>query len=202
MRVGVRDERESAVVGNVQPLVRVGRPRVGALDVARQVAESRRRRSPQPERAVDMEPRTGRVTELRDLAERIEGARVDLPCLCTDDRRAVRVPEHRLERVRSHPALVIDVDRTGRPAAQTEEPERTVDGHVLATPDHDGDRRRACEPVALDVPADSSEHLVPRRGEARDVSHLTTRDERERRRLRNPQQLLEPSAGDLLADRR
>ena len=53
---GVAHEREAAVVGHVEPLVRVGGPRVGALDARREVGARRRGRGPQAERAVDVHP--------------------------------------------------------------------------------------------------------------------------------------------------
>ena len=57
VRLGMRAEREPGVVRDVQPLVAVGRPRVRALAAAQQVAELRRSRGPEPEGAVDVEPR-------------------------------------------------------------------------------------------------------------------------------------------------
>ena len=65
MRRRMRGEDQAGVVGHVQPLVRVGRARVGALDAADVMAQSAARRRPQPERAVDVEPRPCRRGERR-----------------------------------------------------------------------------------------------------------------------------------------
>ena len=56
VRLGVLAEDDPRVVGHVQPLVRVGRPRVGALEARDEVAQPRRDGGPDPERAVDVEP--------------------------------------------------------------------------------------------------------------------------------------------------
>ena len=56
MRRGVADRDDPAVVGHVQRLVRIGRPRVGRVDPGREVSVRRRGRRPQPEGAVDVHP--------------------------------------------------------------------------------------------------------------------------------------------------
>ena len=169
VRVGVRDEREPAVVRDVQPLVRVGRPRVGALDAARRggassatpppTARTRRRRAAR---------RPAVPRSVRDLAERIERRRCSprRPARRRSSARARPRAPPRARPAASGPASSTSTRRIAA-AAEPEEPQRAVDRHVLAAPDDDADRRRAGEPVALDVPADAPEHVVPRRGEAR-----------------------------------
>ena len=85
-----------------------------SLDAVDEVPERGRRRGPEPERAVDVEPRACVVRSARDLAQRIDGARVHLAHLRADDRRAVEAGERRRERAGPHPALLVDVDRRAR----------------------------------------------------------------------------------------
>ena len=56
MCVRAGDERDAAVVGHVQPLVSIGRPRVGELGPGNECTEAGGRRRPQAECTVDMEP--------------------------------------------------------------------------------------------------------------------------------------------------
>src|SRR5437773_9314104 len=81
------DEGDAAVVRHVQPFVRIGRPRVGAVMPVHEVGMSIAGCSPEPECTVDMEPRTGALEDVGDLSRRVEGAGVHLPELRTDDRR-------------------------------------------------------------------------------------------------------------------
>jgi hypothetical protein len=88
-----------------------------------------------------VQPRPGGSTELGDLVERIEGAGVDLARLRADDGGAFGVPQFGFERVGPHSCLGVDVDAPDVTASEAEEAESTVDGHVLAAPGHDADRR-------------------------------------------------------------
>src|SRR2546427_11722015 len=92
---GVAHEGETAVIGNVQPLVRVGGPGVRGADALEQVAEARARRGPEAECAVDVHPGVAvRARQAGDLAKRIERAGVHVAGLRTDDGgRALRRPE-------------------------------------------------------------------------------------------------------------
>ena len=90
MRVGVRDEGQARVVGDVEPLVRVGGPRVGASDAGDEVSQRRRGRRPQAEGAVDVDPGAVLGRRVAHLVERVEGAAVDLAGLRAHDRRARR----------------------------------------------------------------------------------------------------------------
>ncbi len=72
---------------------------------------------------------------------------------------------------------------------------------TLPTYEH-ANRWSAAEAVALDVPARMLEHRMPRSREARDVCHLTTRDEGERRRRGKSEELLQPLACHLFDDSR
>ena len=107
VRVGVRAEGDAAVVRDVEPLVGVGRPRVGPLRPGDEMAERRAGRGPQPERTVDVEPGARALDRVRDRDEVVEHASVHLARLRADDRRPLGGGERAAERLR---------DRAGRPA--------------------------------------------------------------------------------------
>src|SRR4029078_9418796 len=54
--VGLRAEDDPESVGDVDPLVAVGRPGIGTLGAGYEVREARAGRGPEPERAVDVQP--------------------------------------------------------------------------------------------------------------------------------------------------
>ena len=91
VRVGIADRHEAAVVADVQPLVRVGRPRVGALEPATR-CRSRGNCRPQPERAVDVHPGIRVRSPRRRSAPRVEGAGVHVAGLGADDASGGRRP--------------------------------------------------------------------------------------------------------------
>ena len=66
----VADRDEPAVVADVQPLVGIGRPGVGAFDAVHEVLQPGRDGGPQPERAVDVEPRVRVTLERRRRSRR------------------------------------------------------------------------------------------------------------------------------------
>ena len=196
------DEREPAVVGDVEPLVRVRRPGVRLLRARREVSELRGGAGPEPERAVDVQPGPCVRTERGDLLERVEGTGVHLACLGTDDGRTARAAKCLVQRGNLHAALPVDLEADRASVPEPEQPERPVDRDVALSAGEDRDGRRPGETVRLHVPADALEHGVASRGETRHVCHLAPGDEGERRGRRDPEQLLEPLARDLLDDRR
>src|ERR1700751_6366427 len=106
MGVRMSTEGEARVVRDVQPLVAVDGPGVGALRTAGEVAEPGARRRPEAERTVEMEPRTRFRGRVGDRVEIVEGAGIHLACLAADDRRPVAEPQF------LHPpaSLVLDGD--------------------------------------------------------------------------------------------
>ena len=145
----VAHEGDAAVVGNVEPLVRVGGPRVGALDAGDERSARGRGGRPESERAIDVHPRAGGSRARDNVGERIERAGVHVAGLQTDDRPIVE----RGQRVGAHAALPIGGDARDAGAAEAEHAERLERGDVDFVTDDDGDRRRAEEPLRLDVPA-------------------------------------------------
>ena len=180
MRIGMSDERESAVVRDVEPLVRVGRPRVGLAHPLDETAELGRRGGPQPERTVDVEPGARCSRECRDLGHRIHRAGVHLADLRTDHRWAFTAGKRRLHRVRAHSTLAIHRHQYGRGGAEPEQTQCAINSHMALAADEHADGWRTAQPIAFDIPASTLEYRVPSGREAGDMSHLTTGDEGER----------------------
>ena len=122
---GSRDEGEAAVVRDVEPLVRVGRPRVGALDAGDQVRGARARRRPTARRRRRRAPRRRAVGDVAIGVERIEGAGVDVARLRADDRRAARSAASALRSASGRIAPWSSVcDAHDRRGAEAEQPQR------------------------------------------------------------------------------
>ena len=81
--VAVAHDREPAVVGDVERLVGVGRPRVGVRQPAHVVGPPRRHGRPQPEGAVHVHPGAVLVGDRDAVHERVEVAGVDVAGLQT-----------------------------------------------------------------------------------------------------------------------
>ena len=160
--------------------------------------ESGSGRCPQAERAVDVEPRPGIGAQICDLGECVDRTGVDLTDLGADDGGSADLVEMLAECVHAHAALIVDVDVRRGIASEPEEPQRPVDGHVSLSAHEDVDGRSSREPLLLDVPAGALEYGMASGREAGHVSHLTARDERERSRGRDSEQVLEPRPRDLL----
>ena len=78
MRRRIGDDRKTRVVGDVEPLVRVGRPRIGGLDAFHLRSQFRNRRRPETERAIDVDPGATRMRASHDGLERIARAGADV----------------------------------------------------------------------------------------------------------------------------
>ena len=128
MRFGIRAENERGVVRDVQPLVRVRDPGIGALGAAHEVTELRTCRGPQPKRTVDVEPGPVVGARVGDLVEVVEGARVHLARLRADDGRPVARGQRITKDRNVQPALRVGADRLG--LAEPEEPQSPVDRDV------------------------------------------------------------------------
>ena len=197
VRRGIGAERDAAVVGHVQPLVRVGRPGVRSLGSVDEVAELVARARPESERAVEVQPRPPRLAGVRDRVEVLERAGVHLAGLGDDDRRAVRLGEDVGQERCPHASLVVDRDEPHLPGAEPQEAERAIDGDVALLARYDPKAGAALEALLADAPPGALEHRVARDRERGRVRHLAARDEGERRRCREPEQLLDPRAGGL-----
>ena len=197
-RVCFAHERQPAVVWDVQPLVGVGGPRVGARDAGHLRGARRRGRGPQAECAVHVQPRlrTARVGD--DRIERIGGACVHVAGLGADDRGR----RDRRQCVRAHPALGVGGNGEHAHAAEPEEPERLDERGMGFRPHDHGDRRRAEQPLRLDVPSRARQHRVARSRQPGEVGDRGACDERASGLLRQAEQLDHPGERHLLERRR
>src|SRR2546429_2673046 len=82
---GIAHDRDSRVVGHIQPLVTVDGPGIGGIGTVEQMRIIRGGCSPEPEGAIDMNPRACVSRPRTDLFRGIEGARVDIASLNTDE---------------------------------------------------------------------------------------------------------------------
>ena len=146
------------------------------------------RARPQPEGAVDVHPGPRPRARGDDRRGRVEGAGVDVAGLQADDRALVE----RGQRVGAHAPLAVHRHPHDALAAEAEHPERLEQAHVhLVAHDH-AQRRRAEQPLRLDVPALAREQRVARGGEAAEVRHRGAGDEadagagREREHVEQP----------------
>ena len=200
-RAGVAHDGETAVVGHVEPLVGVGRPRVGVLDTGGEPAEPARRSRPQAERSVHVDPDVAGADRVAHRAHRIEGTGVHVPGLSAHDRRP---PEAR-QGVRAHPAFGVDRHAQDPVAPEPEHSERLEQRGMGLLARHHGDRRRFAEPVPVDVVTVREQHRAPGRGERGEIRHGRAGDERGSRVRGQVQSLQHPPHRDPLqrgADRR
>ena len=182
--------------------MRVGRPRVGALDAGDEVREragDAAAQSPNAPSTCSHAP--CRVGGVGDRRQRVEGAGVHLAGLRADDRRPVASASASRSASATHASLVVggDDDR-GAPSPSSRSARSTRDVHLRA-----GDARaRAARRRARRArrPSRLGEHVLPRGRERGDVRHLAAGDERERRMRRQAEQIAQPAAGDLLDDGR
>ena len=200
VRLRIGAEGDARVIGHIQPLVGVRRPRVRALDAGDEVAEPRRSGGPQAESAVDVQPGVSSLDGVRDRGHVVAGASVDVPDLRAHDRRPGAGRERGREQLDPHAPLPVGRNGLDLCAADPEVAERAVDRHVALLADDDPDPRRALEPVPREIPARPLEDPVPRRCQRRHVGHLATGHEARRDTGREPQQLLQPCERDLLDD--
>ncbi len=202
MRRRMRGEHQPGVVGHVQPLVRVGRAGVGALDAADVVAQRIACRRPQAERAIDVQPRAVRRGEIGDGVDRIERARVHVAGLRADNRRAALRLQRRGQRIRLHPALIVGCDAHQLARAESDQPQRADRGRVHFVADHHAHARCALQAIRLDVPAGAAQQLVARGRERGEVRHVATGDEADAGAGGQSEELEQPAPRGLLDDRR
>jgi hypothetical protein len=124
---------------------------------------------------------------------------VDVPGLCADDRRhARRGGQRRLERRRIHLAVAERRHLLDRSVAEPEQAKRPVDSGVPLDARHDPHLRRAGQAVTAGIPAVVCEHVRPAGGQADGVGRPGAGDKPHGCRGRQPEQLFQPSPGDVL----
>ncbi len=112
-------ERDAAVVRHVEPLVSIGRPRVGAFEPGDEVSSRRVGACPQAERGVDVEPPAALGQPVRDLVEGVECARVHLARLGAHEHRSGQVGEA----IGAHPALLVSRHDDDAPTSEAHKAE-------------------------------------------------------------------------------
>ncbi len=198
----VPDDRDSAVVGDVEGLVRVGGPRIGCLIAGDEVPGPRGRRREQAERAVDMHPGAVPASGLDRGTEGVERTGMDVARLQDHDRRAGAAGrpgprrQRRFERIGIDAALVVGGDDFGR--AEAEVTQRQVDGVVPFRADEHPDPRRPGQPVGGDLPACLVQHRVPRGGQAGEVGHRGAGDEADPAACGQPEHVEQPALRHVL----
>ena len=157
-------EGESAVVGNVQPLVAVRGDGLGTLGAGGEVGGPRRHAREQPEGAVDVKPGAVLLGQVGHLVDRVEVARVHLAGVGDDDRGVA-------------PQL-------GEAALQCVEVEaaRRVPGQLAHVVGADPEHRQRLDRARVDVPAREDRDLRGARQSraARCAAHVAPRTSRGR----------------------
>ena len=159
---GVADEGDAAVVRDVEPLVSVGRPGVGAVEPAHEPRAARVGTGPETERTVDVQPPGAGGQPVGNRVEGVEGAGVHLARLGAHEHRTVEVREQ----LGAQTALVVGRHDRDALAAEAHQAERFGQCRVRAGTHHDVDRRGAEQTVGLHVPTGAREQLVTGGGEA------------------------------------
>ena len=158
-------------------------------------------RDPKAEGAVDMHPGLRRMRDRTSPRERVEDARVQIARLQPDDDGVfARRAQRRLELADLDAAGIVGAHIVDRLGADAEQARGAQDRFVPVLCRQDAQARRSGEAPLFDIPAAIGKQLVARRRERGGVRHLATRDEGERRRSRNAEELLYPFAAHLLDD--
>ena len=196
--LGAPDEGDAAVVRDIEPLVPVRRPGIGAGQASGQVRTRRIRQCPQPERAIDMHPRVMPLGPLQDGRERIKPTGVDLARLGTDHHRAGYVLGQAFS---AHPPLIIGRDPAHPIPAESDQAQGLEHRRMGLLPDDD--RQLGCseQPVGLHVPADPGQLVIARGGQGGGVGHGRPGHERRTGSGRQAQQLDQPSRHDVMQAR-
>ena len=100
----------------------IDRPRVRAISPGDQVPQRRARRCPKAKGAVDVKPRAGFVSDVGDLLERIDRARVHVAGLSTNYPRSIMARERVAKGDRHHPTLRVGRHRHDARGAEPEQP--------------------------------------------------------------------------------
>src|SRR5215213_6611703 len=174
MRGRVRAEDETRVVRDIQPLVRVGGPGIGALHPFHEIPQARGGCRPHPERSVDVDPSARLAGGVADVAERVESPGVHIARLGAHYGRPGDLRESCTQRVSPHPALAIRRNRAQVSGSEAKEAEGAVYGDVALLTDDDPDRWCAGETFDFDIPACPLEHAVSGDNERGEVRHLAT----------------------------
>ncbi len=174
---------DTAVVRDVEVFVRVGGEGIGESEAVDEMFARGTGGGPETEGAVDVNPRVRAVLagDFANFADGIESAGIHVADLRAEDDGCGGGIEVKglgggggdMRDIRGdHAALPIDGDAADLRGAEAEDGERFGHGDVNFVTDKDGNRRRAEEALALEVPAGVAQDLCARGGEGGDVGHL------------------------------
>jgi len=178
--------------------VRIGRPRVGAIQAGGQVGSPGIGHGPQPEGAIDVHPRAPLPGPRHDVREGIEGARVHLSGLSAYHRRSRHV---RGEVPGPDPPLVIGRDPADPLSPQPHQSQGPDQRGVRVLPDDHGQLWRPEQPVRLHVPAGLRQLLIPGRREGGGIGHGRPGQEHRGAAGRQAEQLGQPPGHHLVQAR-
>ena len=161
MRLGVGHKRVAAVIGHVEPLVTIGRPRISERDPLEQVAVHGARGHPQAERAIHVHPCPLRTGQRDQLCEPVVGADVQIASLHHDNGRHVSVPLQRLAKgMGGQSAVIVGGHVDDGVSPEPEKPYRALDGAMTLAASQDADWRCPVQALALDIPSAPGEQGV------------------------------------------
>ena len=173
-RLGIAQQRDAVVVGDVEPLVRVRGPGVRLGQALDEFATGRVRQCPQAEGSVDVQPSAALTGPGHDLRERVERSGVDLTRLRADEDRPADVGEE----LCPYAALRIGRDSDDPVAPQPDQAECLDQRGVGLLPGYHRQRRCAEQTLGVDVPTQPGEQLISRCGQRGGVRHGGAGDER------------------------
>ena len=205
----VADERAPALHRHGEPLVRVERERVRALEPGVARRERRVRRADRAVGAVDVEPQALGLAEVGHRVERVDRARVDRPRARRHAEgpapgRAVRA-DGVAERLHVQAEVLVHGHGSHRVSTEPQHLGGLPDAAVaLLREIEDEGRGRAGDPTGPDVPAVGGRRPVPGGGEARERGHGAAADQEAHAALdREAHELHQPPDGRALdVDRR
>jgi hypothetical protein len=195
-------DHDAAVKRGVQPLVRVGRPRVRPFDTGEYGPDLGTGDRPESDGPVHVDPC---LTAMRDLANYVQGidaTGVNVARLHTDDRRA----DNRVKRIgqciRVDDSVGATTDCSQGIGADPQQPQCSVDAGMPLFCREYGNRRRAPQTLCLHVPAGPSQQVMTCGRQGGKGRHLTAGDEADRAVRGKPEQLANPVRHHLLGHRR
>ena len=193
-RGGVAHVGDPAVVGDVEPLVAVGGPGVGALHTPDQVAPAGRRRGPESEGAVHVEPGSEGVAPLAEFREGVGCAAVHVARLGAHEGGALECGQP----VGADAPLVVHGQLEGTRTTQPQQAEALAKRGVHLGPHHHAQLRCTAESPGFHVPALAREQRVARGRHGAEVGKGGAGGERGTAVGRKPEQLRDPAQRDRL----
>lgn len=140
------------------------------------------------------------MRDVADLADRVDGAGVDVADLRADDDRPFQAGQGALQFGGDHAALVVDRHVADAGGAEAEVAGGQVDGHVVLGAGDDGHVGRAAQALALHVPAGLGEEFVAGGGQRGQVGHGAAGGEADGGVRGQAQEFQDPLRGDVLGD--